>query len=302
MPESSFRSGFVTLLGKPNVGKSTLLNKLIGQQISITANKPQTTRNRIRGIVTEENCQAVILDTPGIHLPKNELHRRIVSYATQAIHETDLVFFLTEPSIKNPDTLSDRDKFVLDHLDSDQSNVILIINKIDICSQEQVLKSITVFNKAFSFKETVPVSALKGTGIDTLKSFFTKYLPEGIPFFPEDQMTDTPERVIVGEFVREQIIRHCFQEVPYGAAVQVEAFKESDKMVRIFATVYVEKDSHKKIIIGKKGSMLKKVGQNSRLKIEKLLGTRVYLDLHVKVARNWFNNPKKLVEFGYSKI
>ncbi|MCP4753615.1 MAG: GTPase Era [Proteobacteria bacterium] len=302
MSKQPFKSGFVTLLGKPNVGKSTLLNSLIGQQISITADKPQTTRNRIRGIITEETFQAVILDTPGIHLPKSELHRRIVSYAVQSVHDTDLVFFLTEPLRVRQDRVSDEDQLVLSHLQKISGKVVLVINKVDLSRHERILKTISVMNQVFPFAETVPISALHGAGLDVLRGFFSKYLPEGIAYFPEDQMTDTPERVITGEFVREQIIRNCFQEVPYGVAVLVEAFKETEKLISIYATIYVEKKSHKKIIIGKNGSMLKKVGRISRLKMEQMLGTKVFLSLHVKIAQNWINNPRKLSELGYSKM
>ena len=297
--QPGFKSGFVTLLGKPNVGKSTLLNKLIGQHISITADKPQTTRNRIRGIVSDNDYQAVILDTPGVHLPKNELHRRIVSYAVQSIRDSDLVFFLTEPLAKSQKEVSRDDQLVLEHLSTYSANTILVLNKIDLSRNEEILRSIALLNDVYQFTETVPVSALKGTGVDILKGFFSKYLPEGIAYFPTDQMTDTSEREIVGELVREQVMRLCFHEIPYGTAVYVDAFKEEEKIIRIFATIYTERDAHKKIIIGKKGSMLKRVGQNARVKVERLLGAKVFLSLHVKTAKNWVNNPKRLVEFGY---
>ncbi len=301
MSEQQYRSGFVTILGRPNAGKSTLLNSLVGQQISITADKPQTTRNRIRGIINDARYQAVVLDTPGIHLPRNELHRRIVGYATQSVHDTDLVFFMTEPFRERQTEIMAEDRLVLDLLQGISRKVVLIVNKIDAYREERILKTITVLNEVFPFKETVPISALRGRRVDVLKSFFPKYLPEGMPLFPEDQMTDMPERVLVAEFVREQIIRNCFQEIPYGVAVQVESFKETEKLIRIYATIFTEKSTHKKIIIGKNGSMLKKVGKYSRLKMEKLLGIKVFLALHVKVAKNWINNPKKLSEFGYTK-
>lgn len=298
--DNQFKSGFITLIGRPNVGKSTLLNRLVGQQISITADKPQTTRNRIRGIVSAKNYQAVILDTPGIHLPRNELHRRIIGYATQSIQDTDLIFFLTEPLTKRNHDIHAEDRLVLNHLQKVSRKVILLINKIDLNSHAEILETISILNQAFPFQETVPISALLGKGTDILKDFFLKYLPEGIPYFPEDQVTDIPERIIAGELVREQIIRNCFHEVPYGVAVLVEAFKELKDLIKIYVTIYVEKNTHKKIIIGKNGSMLKKVGQNSRLKMERMLGNKVFLSLHVKIAKNWINNPKKLSEFGYS--
>lgn len=301
MKKILFHSGFITLLGRPNVGKSTLLNHLIGQQISITANKPQTTRNNIRGILTEDRYQAIFIDTPGVHLPQNELHRRIVNYATQSIRDSDLIFFLTEPLRSLKESISKADELVLNYLDQKQNQVILIINKIDLTENELLLKTIEVFNQKFSFLETMPVSALKGKGIERIKTILPKYLPEGIPYFPEDQMTDTPERVIVAEFVREQLMRLCFQEIPYGTAVTIEAFKETEKIINVFATIYIEREAHKKIIIGKKGSMLKKVGQNARHKMERMLGKKVYLSLHVKISKNWINNPRKLTEFGYSE-
>ncbi len=296
-----FKSGFVTLIGRPNVGKSTLLNSMVGQQISITADKPQTTRNNIRGIINDQDFQAVLLDTPGIHLPRNELHKRIVGYALQTIKDSDLIFFITEPLLAKYREISKGDTEILKQLNESVKNTVLVINKIDLSGPEEVLKTISLFNESFPFIETVPISALKNKGINIFKSFFTKYLPEGVPYFDQDQLTDTPERTIVGEFVREQIMRNCFQEVPYGVAVLVDAFKEDSEKIKIFATIYVERDSHKRIIIGKQGSMLKKIGQYSRQKIERLLGTGVFLSLHVKVAKNWINNPKKLTEFGYSK-
>lgn len=298
---SNFKSGFVTLIGRPNVGKSTLLNSLVGQQISITADKPQTTRNNIRGIINESDYQAIVLDTPGIHLPRNELHKRIVGYALQTIKESDLIFFITEPLSSKHREIHKGDEEILKHFDGNLKNAVLVINKIDLAQPEDILRTIASFNERLSFIETVPISALKRKGTDTLVSFFTKYLPEGVPYFDQDQLTDTPERVIVGEFVREQIMRNCFQEVPYGVAVVVDAFKEGEQKIKIFATIFVERESHKRIIIGKQGSMLKKLGQFSRKKIERLLGTGVFLSLHVKVAKNWINNPRKLNEFGYSK-
>jgi len=301
MKKNRFHSGFITLLGRPNVGKSTLLNHLIGQQISITANKPQTTRNNIRGILTQDQYQAIFIDTPGVHLPQNELHRRIVNYATQSIRDSDLVFFISEPFRSLKDTIPKADELVLEYLDQKQNQVVLIINKIDLSESKLLLKTIEVFNQKYPFLETLPVSALKEKGIDHIKAILPKYLPEGIPYFPEDQMTDTPERVIVAEFVREQLMRLCFQEIPYGTAVTIEAFKDTEKIINIYATIYIEREAHKKIIIGKKGAMLKKVGQNARFKMERMLGKKVFLSLHVKISKNWINNPRKLSEFGYTE-
>lgn len=298
----SFHSGFVSLLGRPNVGKSTLLNRMVGQPISITANKPQTTRNQIRGIITRDDFQAIVLDTPGIHLPQNELHRRIVNYAIRSIHENDLIFFITNPVENVKFGIPKSDQLVLKHLAGLKEKVVLVINKIDESDQSKVLQTISLYNKEHSFLETVPISAKTGSGVPVLESFFAKYLPAGIPYFPEDQITDSPERSIVGELIREQITRLCFQEVPYGVAVAIENFKEKEKKIEIYATIYVERESHKKIIIGKKGAMLKKVGQRSRIKMEHMLGVGVFLSTHVKVSKNWFNNPGRLNELGYAEM
>jgi len=301
-PNKPFISGFITLIGKPNVGKSTLLNRLVGQHISITADKPQTTRNRIRGILNGDEYQVIILDTPGIHQPRNELHRRIVRYAVQSMDDSDLVILMTEPFASKQRELAVDDRLVLEHLEVSQQKAILVINKIDQFADQALLETISVWNQRYPFLDTVPVSALTGKGLAVLKRVFLQHLPAGFPYFPSDQITDTPERVVVGELVREQIMRHCFQEVPYSAAVIVDAFKETQRRLDIFATIFVEKESQKKIVIGKNGAMLKRVGTESRLKMEQLLGIRVYLSLHVKLAKNWINNPKKLAELGYHPL
>ena len=197
-------------------------------------------------------------------------------------------------------TIPEKDLMVLEHFKEHNKNIVLLINKVDLSTEDQVLNTIEVYNKDFDFKEIVPVSALKGRGIEKIEAFFSKYLPKGIPYYDEDQMTDTPERVIIAEFVREQLMRMCFQEVPYGVAVVVEKFKDSARKVNIYCTIHTERESHKKIIIGKGGLMLKKVGENSRKKMELLLGNKVYLTLHVKVSKNWVDNPNKLNEFGYA--
>ena len=289
-------------MGKPNVGKSTLLNQLVGRQISITADKPQTTRNNIRGIITHDNYQAIILDTPGVHLPQNELHRRIVNYAIRSVKDSDLVFFLTEPLRPFQKAVPEGDRLVLSRLKENSRKSVLVINKTDLCKSGQILKTIEIFNQAFPFAETVPISALKKRGLDILTDFFPAFFPEGIAYYPKDRTTDAPEHIIVGELVREQLMRLCFQEVPYGTAVTVERLDETDRMVNIYITIFVEKGSHKKIVIGRKGAMLKKVGRNSRIKMERLLGKKVFLALHVKVSQNWPDNPQKLTEFGYGNL
>jgi len=294
-----YHSGFISLVGRPNVGKSTLLNALVGQQISITANKPQTTRNQIRGIVTEENYQAILLDTPGIHLPQNELHNRIVGYALKSLKENDLVFHIIEPLAHPNKGIEEYDTKIIDLLPTSAEKSFLIVNKTDLYKEENVFETTRIFSEAFPYCAILPTDALHRRGIDKLKGIFPKYLPEGIPHFPTEQITDTPERAIVGELVREQIMRKCFQEIPYGVAVEIEKFKESESKVEIHATIHVEREAHKKIIIGKGGSMLKMIGTAARIKMEQLLGTKVRLDTHVKISKNWFNNPNKLSEFGY---
>ncbi|MDH5560880.1 MAG: GTPase Era [Deltaproteobacteria bacterium] len=299
MSNPEFKSGFITLAGRPNVGKSTLLNQLVGQHVSITSKKPQTTRNRIRGILNGENYQAVILDTPGIHLPKSELHKRIVAYAVKSLPESDLIFFMTEALPLKDKEISKEDLYVINSLPKSYKKTALIINKTDLCQPEQLLRTIEIYNKAFDFFQTVPISAKKAKGIDNLLKIIQGSLRPGVAYFPIDQYTDQPERLIVSELIREQLIKLCWMEVPYGLAVAVESFKETDKLIKIYATIFVEKQTHKKIVIGSKGEMLKTVGTGARKKIEAILAKKVFLSLHVKVSANWVNNPRKLGEFGY---
>jgi len=293
-----FKAGFVSLIGRPNVGKSTLLNELLGQKISITADKPQTTRNQIRGILTRPLFQAVLVDTPGIHMPQNELHKRIVNYALGSIKDSDLIFFITEP-LAGGKKISKGDLTILERLEGLEKKTCLLLNKVDLYTAPQVMASIEEYNKAFSFTETFGLSALFGKGVERLESICTTYLPVSPPLYDEDTVTDTPEKVICAEFVREQIHRRLYQEVPFGVAVVVEKFVEEDKRVCIWATIFVERDAHKKILIGKGGLMLKSLGTSARQRIQTLLGTKVRLDLHVKTAKGWVDNPAKLAEFGY---
>ena len=298
--DQNFKAGFVSLIGRPNVGKSTLLNQLLGQRISITADKPQTTRNQIRGILTKEDFQAVLVDTPGIHLPTNELHKRIVNYAHKSIADADLLFFLTEPLAEGK-AMHKSDLMILERLENLGQKTFLLLNKIDLYTPPQVMDSIEKFNKVFQFAETFGLSALSGKGVERLEKSMVSYLPTSAPFFEADMITDTPEKVICAEFVREQIHRRLYQEVPFGVAVVIERFKEEGNVVKMWATIFVEREGHKKILIGTGGAMLKTIGTSARRRIETLLGTKVFLDLHVKTAKGWVDNPSKLAEFGYSE-
>ena len=299
-PEN-FRSGFVSIIGRPNVGKSTLLNQLLGQKISITADKPQTTRNQIRGIITKDTFQAVLVDTPGIHVPVNELHKRIVHYAVMSIGDGNLIFYLIEPLQNANKTLKPEDENIASRLKNISTPIILLLNKIDLFSKQEILESIDYFRHLIKVVEIIPISASKGTNMNRLFPIIKKNLPKGNPYYPFDQITDTPEKEIASELIREQIFRKCYKEVPYSVAIEMESFKQEKKLVRIYCSIYVERDSQKGIILGKKGQMLKSIGQGAREKIETMLGSKVYLSLNVKVVKNWSNNKFYLNQLGYTK-
>jgi GTPase len=294
-------SGFIGLIGKPNVGKSTLLNKLIGQNLSITTPKPQTTRNRLIGIRTQGTSQMIFIDTPGIHESNIPLNQKMNEYAVQTIEETDLNIWLVEPLkpyFKKPhhDELK-----ILDLIGSRSrsSSTMLVINKIDLADQERILRTIDTFNQLGSFSEIIPISALKSNNLDNLLNQLEHYLPEHPFFFDSDQLTDTSERFLVAELVREQIFRKLQQEIPYSTAVQVVDFQENSDCLKLDCFIYVERESQKGILIGKGGSMLKQIGTAAREKIEKLLGQRVFLALHVKVVKQWTRKANQLKALGY---
>ncbi len=294
-----FRSGFVAIVGRPNVGKSTLLNRVLGQKIAITTAKPQTTRNRILGIHTLPEGQILFLDTPGIHRGKNRLNRYMVDQAFAACSDVDLVLLLVEAD----DPVGGGDDFILDQLGRGQAPVVLVINKLDKVRPEVLLPLIDAYRQRFAFKEIVPVSALKGEGVEELVKVILGGLPEGPAYYPEDMVTDLPERFIVAEMIREQILNKTRDEVPYGVAVEVESFTEKPEkgLVVIQAAVFVEKDSHKGIVLGKGGAMIRTVGQAARREIERFLGTRIYLELFVKVQKDWTDSERGLRRFGYHK-
>ena len=292
-----FKSGFVAIVGRPNVGKSTLLNRILGQKIAITSNKPQTTRNRILGIHNFAGGQALFVDTPGIHKPKGKLNRYMVDQAVRACSDVDLVLFLVEAN----DKPGGGDEYILKLLEKARAPVCLVINKIDMVEPPSLLALIDEYAKRFEFKEVVPICAENGDGVPQLLQAIEPYLPEGPQFYPDDMLTDQPERFIVAEMVREKVMRRTSEEIPYGVAVRVETFEEKPEknLVVIHATIHVERDSHKKIIVGKGGNMIRTLGQDARREIERFLGTRVFLELFVRVDKDWSQSDRMLRELGY---
>ena len=304
--ESEQHCGFIGLIGRPNVGKSTLLNQLVGQKVSITAHKAQTTRNRILGIRTDLNTQIVFIDTPGIHRPEKLLNRKIVAYATETLRDTDLNLWIVEPlpasslQKKELSFLHREDQEILKMLSGKEKRTVLVLNKIDTIPQEQALVSIEKLAKLADFAEIVPISALKSTNVEHLVETLKKYLPVHPFYFETHQVTDASERFLASEFVREELFLRLQQEIPYSVAVIVEQFEDDPKCIKIACTICVERDSQKGIIIGKKGAMLKKIGTAARKKIERLLGNKVHLALHVKVLKQWSNNAHHLRSLGFN--
>ncbi len=291
-----FKSGFATLVGRPNVGKSTLMNHLIGQKIAITSNKPQTTRNRIQTVYTSDEGQIVFLDTPGIHKAKNKLGDYMVNTAERTFSEVDVVLWLVEPTT----FIGAGEQHIIEQLKNIKTPVILVINKIDTVKKDEILLFIDTYRKQMDFAEIVPVSALKGDGTDELISCIMKYLPYGHPFYDEDTVTDQPVRQIVAELVREKALRCLEEEIPHGIAVTIETMNYKKRIVDIEATIICEKDSHKGIIIGKQGQMLKKIGSLARRDIENLVEKQVNLKLWVKVKKDWRDSDFLLKNFGYN--
>lgn len=294
---SNYKSGFATLIGRPNVGKSTLMNCLIGQKIAITSNKPQTTRNRIQTVYTSEEGQIVFLDTPGIHKAKNKLGNYMVGVAERTLSEVDVVLWLVEPTTY----IGAGEQHIIEQLQKTKTPVILVINKIDTVKKEEILLFIDTYRKQMDFAEIVPVSALKGDGTDDLLSCIMKYLPFGQPFYDEDTVTDQPVRQIVAELVREKALRCLEDEIPHGIAVTIESMNYRKRIVDIEATIICERDSHKGIIIGRQGQMLKKIGSLARPDIEDLVDRQVNLKLWVKVKKDWRDSDFLLKNFGYNK-
>jgi len=305
MSKSKFHSGFVTLIGRPNVGKSTLMNLFIGEKISIVTNKPQTTRNKIRSILTGEDYQIVFIDTPGIHKPTTKLGNYMVKSAHTALNEADAAILLVEPREK----IHDGDKDIIESLANVKTPVFLAINKVDTVDKPGLLKIIETYSKAYQFKDIIPLSALTGENTQALLGAIRTVLPQGPMYFPEDQITDQPERQITAEIIREKALTFLQEEIPHGLAVEITGMKsrsanpddDPDAIVDIGATIFCERESHKAIIIGKKGDMLKKIGSAARRDIERLLGSPIFLEIWIKVKKNWRDSDFLLKNFGYNE-
>lgn len=294
-----FKSGFVTIVGRPNVGKSTLMNHIMGEKLSIVSNKPQTTRNNIQTILTKDNYQIVFVDTPGIHKPKHKLGEYMVNSARDSIKDVDLVLFLTNPD----EEIGRGDKFILESLKNCKVPIFLVLNKIDENTQDRVAKSLEMYSKEIDFKEIIPISALKGKNVDTLVKLMVENLPEGPKYYPDDMITDVQERFVISEIVREKALRSLRDEVPHGIAVDIIQMKQKDNgSYQIEVDLICEKESHKGIIIGKNGQTLKRIGEKSRYEIEKFLHNKVNIKIWVKVRKEWRDNQNLLKELGYKKM
>ena len=293
--KNDFKSGFVTLIGRPNVGKSTLMNYLIGQKIAITSNKPQTTRNRIQTVLTTDEGQIVFVDTPGIHKAKNKLGEYMVNVAEKTLNEVDVVLWLVEPTT----FIGAGEQHIAKQLQRVKTPVILVINKVDSVKREEILPAIAAYKDIYDFADIVPVSARSGDNTDELLRVIMKYLPYGPQFYDEDTVTDQPERQIVAELIREKALHSLQDEIPHGIAVAIDRMKMQNKVMHIDATIICERDSHKGIIIGKQGSMLKKIGSTARYEIERMLDCKVNLKLWVKVKKDWRDSEFLMKIFGY---
>ena len=299
MMKDNFKSGFVAIIGRPNVGKSTLMNHLIGQKIAITSKKPQTTRNRIQTVYTCEDGQIVFLDTPGIHKAKNKLGEYMVNVAEQTLRDVDVVMWLVEPTT----FIGAGEKHIAEQLEKTSLPVILVINKVDTVKKEEILQVIDTYRKLYDFAEIIPVSALRGQNTDDIIQSLFKYMTYGPMFYDEDTVTDQPQRQIVAEVIREKALHALDEEIPHGIAVTIEKMRErkGQKIVDIEATIICERDSHKGIIIGKQGTMLKKIGSNARYEIEKMLEEKVNLRIWVKVRKDWRDSDTLMKNFGSDK-
>lgn len=297
--KENFKSGFVAIIGRPNVGKSTLMNHLIGQKIAITSKKPQTTRNKIQTVYTCEDGQIIFLDTPGIHKAKNKLGEYMVNVAEQTLKDVDVILWLVEPTTY----IGAGEKHIAEQLQKTSLPVILVINKVDTVKKEDILQVIDNYRKLYDFAEIIPASALRGQNTKDIVNSLFKYMPYGPMFYDEDTVTDQPQRQIVAEIIREKALHALDEEIPHGIAVTIEKMRErkGQHIVDIEATIICERDSHKGIIIGKQGSMLKKIGSNARFEIEKMLAERVNLKIWVKVKKDWRDSDTLMKNFGYNK-
>lgn len=291
-----FKSGFTSIIGRPNVGKSTFLNRVIGQKIAIMSDKPQTTRNKVQGVLTTDDAQMIFIDTPGIHKPKHKLGEFMLKVSKNALREVEVIMFMVNAEQK----LGPGDEYVMEMLKGTKTPVFLVVNKIDAIHPDEVLAKIEEYRTAFDFAEIIPISALQGNNVDRLLETIKKYLPEGPQYYPADQVTDHPERFIIAEMIREKVLHLTRDEVPHSIAVEIEKIRrDENEKVRVTASIIVERDSQKGIIIGKRGAMLKDIGIRARKDIENLLGSKVYLELWVKVQKDWRDRSSQLRDFGY---
>lgn len=294
----SFKSGFVSIVGRPNVGKSTLLNQILKTKLAIMSDVAQTTRNTIQGIYTDNEAQIIFMDTPGIHKPQDGLGNFMNTTALNSIYGVDMVLFIAPAN----ETIGRGDRFIIERLKEADGPVFLLLNKCDLVSKDEVIKKLTEWKELFDFKEIIPISALEDQNVDTLISTIKAYLNEGMMYYPKDQMTDHPERFVMAEFIREKILYFTREEVPHSVAIVVERMAElEDGSVEVIATIVVDRKSQKGILIGKQGSMIKKIRQNAQREMKRFLQTTVHLELFVKVENNWRNKQKYLKEFGYNE-
>ncbi|MGB2871846.1 GTPase Era [Psychrobacillus psychrotolerans] len=298
----NYKSGFISIIGRPNVGKSTFLNRVIGQKIAIMSDKPQTTRNKVQGVLTLENSQMIFIDTPGIHIPKHKLGDFMLKVAKNTLREVDVIIFMVnavEPRGKI-------DEYIMEMLENNETPVFLVINKIDQVHPEKLVDIIESYTKKYNFAEVLPISALQGNNVEKLLETIQSYLPQGPQYYPADQVTDHPERFIISELIREKVLHLTREEIPHSIAVVIDKIKKEEDtekdMIRVSATIIVERDSQKGIVIGKKGALLKEVGTRARKDIEMLLGTNVYLELWVKVQKDWRNKSAHLKDYGFRDV
>lgn len=296
MTNNNFKSGFVAIIGRPNVGKSTFMNKVLGQKIAIMSDKAQTTRNKVQGVLTTHDSQIIFIDTPGIHKPKHVLGDYMMKIAKNTLREVDAIIFM----INAEESLGRGDEFIIDLLKTNKTPIFLVLNKIDLIHPDQLMLEIDKYKDLLPFAEIVPISALQGNNIDHLVKVISDYLPEGPMYYPKDQISDHPEQFIVSELIREKALHLTSQEIPHSIGVAVEKMtREDEDRVHVEATIYVERDSQKGIVIGKQGKMLKEIGKRARMDIERLLGSKVYLELWVKVQKDWRNKPNFIRQIGY---
>ncbi|WP_019242631.1 MULTISPECIES: GTPase Era [Bacillus] len=296
--EKAYKSGFISIIGRPNVGKSTFLNRVIGQKIAIMSDKPQTTRNKVQGVLSANDSQMIFIDTPGIHKPKHKLGDFMVKSATNALREVDVILFM----VNAVEGIGRGDEFIIEKLQGLKTPIFLVVNKIDEVHPDDLLPLIEKYKEKLNFQAIVPISALEGNNIETLLSTIKEQLPEGPQYYPADQITDHPERFIISELIREKALHLTREEVPHSIAVVIDSIKKKEErdMIHVMATIVVERSSQKGIIIGKQGSMLKEIGQRARTDIELLLGSKVYLELWVKVQKDWRNKMSVLRDYGFN--